>query len=791
MGLTTASHPLGLEDGPPDVDTGQGETGYGRFMENIPDGVKQSLRSLIAEMKDETLSARREEVKKAKQAREYWKGVQNIWWAESDQEWRFPFETLFNRDFISDQMPRYSFVTNIYQAFGLSIIAVLSQSNPVTRLFPQSTSQPEDVTTAKVGSEVIRLIQRNNEASALLERIGYFAWTDGKVAGYMRYVQDGLRFGFQDQPELAEGQMQLPGEEANYSCPECGGQTPFTEMTTDLLCPGCGSPLDEQSLMSPEPYTVPQEIGSERIPKGQEVLDIFGALEVRTPMWCNKQHEFPYLIWSTEVHRSKLMNVYPHIRDKISQETPSGGEDTYERQVRLRLHYSGIYDEAGTPSANLITFDRTWLRPFAFEGIADESIRQQCYDLFPDGVYSAWAADQFAEARSENMDDYWTVMNVMPGDGQNRPAIGTSLVSIQERYNTLNNLVVENIEFGVPPIYADDSVLDFDAIEDTTAEPGSHYPVTPPPSGRVRDAFFQPQPTPLASETYRYIQDLAGPMGQFQVGAFPSLMGGSAANIDTASGYAMSRDQALGRQGIFWRAIKMFWDNCMVKGVKVYRDNRGEDLEIPLQGLGQEFESRLIRLDDLQGAVVVYSETEEQFPETWVQKRRTLMELLQSGSEEIAGVLQHPENMKLLKDMLGLDDMEIPGDTSRDKQWREIVQLLEEMPTEGELGLESSVEVGPFDVHEVELAILTTWINSAEGQKAKVQNPMGFMNVMAHAMQHQQAIQQAQQEAERKQLIMTAAMAQAEESGKLLTAEKTAAAKAKEPAKQPAQKEKK
>ena len=175
MGLTTATHPLGLEDGAPDALTGPGETGYGRFMENIPDGVKQSLRSLIAEMKDETLSARREEVKKAKQAREYWKGVQNIWWAESDQEWRFPFETLFNRDFISDQMPRYSFVTNIYQAFGLSIIAVLSQSNPVTRLFPQNTSQPEDVTTAKVGSEVIRLIQRNNEASALLERMAYFA----------------------------------------------------------------------------------------------------------------------------------------------------------------------------------------------------------------------------------------------------------------------------------------------------------------------------------------------------------------------------------------------------------------------------------------------------------------------------------------------------------------------------------------------------------------------------------------------------------------------------------------
>jgi len=765
MGLTTAAYPLGLEDGP--LNAPLSGPDYGRFMEGLPDEIKSSLRSIIAEMKDETLSARREEVKKAKQAREYWKGVQNIWWAESDQEWRFPFETLFNRDFISDQMPRYSFVTNIYQAFGLSIISVLSQSKPVTRLFPQSSKQPEDVTTAKIGTEVIKLIQRNNDATALLERIGYFSWTDGKVAGYMRYVQDGLRFGYEDVPELGQEQIQMPGEEANFSCPECGIPTPFSQMPDDAICPECGAPLSEADLMTPQPYDVPNQTGSQRIPKGQEVLDVFGALEVRTPMWCNKQYEFPYLIWSTEIHRAKLQHTYPHIREKISQETPSGGEDTYERQVRLRLHYSGIYDEAGTPSANLITFDRCWLRPFVFEGIDDENIRSELYRLFPNGVYCAFAADQFAEARNENMDDHWTVMNVMPGDGQNRPAIGTSLVSIQERYNTLNNLVVENIEFGVPPIYADDSVLDFDAIEDTTAEPGSHYPVTPPPSGRVRDAFFQPQPTPLASETYRYIQDLAGPMGQFQVGAFPSLMGGSAANIDTASGYAMSRDQALGRQGIFWRGIKAFWDSCMVKGVEVYRDNRHEDIEIPLGQIGQEFDSRLIRLDDLQGAVVVYSETEEQFPETWVQKRRTLMELLGSGSEEIAGVLQHPENMKLLKDMLGLPDLEIPGDTSRDKQWREITQLLEEQPIQTEVGFESSVEIDVFDAHEIELAILGTWINSSEGQKAKEQNPMGFMNVKAHALQHQEAISMQQQQAERKQLIMTAAMAQAEAAGKI------------------------
>jgi hypothetical protein len=733
-------------------------------MEGIPEDAKHSLRSIINNFKDETLSARREEVKKAKQAREYWKGVQNIWWSEADQDWRFPFD-LIDDESTADEHPRYNFTTNIYQAFGLSIIAVLSQSTPTTRLFPQSTQQPDDVSTAKAGNDVIKLIQRNNDASELLERIGYFSWTDGKVAGYIRYVEDGHRFGYKDQPIWGEANVLMPGDEAFFECPGCGGQTPVSEYKE--ICPGCGDPLDESSLRPPTPYQVPMQVGTKKVPRGQEVLDVFGALEVRTPMWCNKQHEFPYLFWTTEVHKAKLQSIYPHVRDKLSTETPSGGEDTYERQVRLRMHYGGVYDEAGTPSANLITFDRVWLRPFVFEQENRPELRALLYELFPDGVYVAFAAgDVFCEARAENMDDHWTVMNAMPGDGQNRPAIGTSMISIQERYNTLNNLIVENIEFGVPPIYADDQVLDLDALEDQTAEPGAHYGVTPPTGGRVRDAFFQPQPTPLSQETYRYTMDLAGPVGQFQTGAMPSLFGGTSQNIDTMGAYAMSRDMALGRQGIFWRAIKLFWDRSMVKGVNVYRDNRMDDEEIPIGQTGQDFEATRIELDKLQGSIVVYSETEEQFPEMWTQQRRTLMELLNLGSEEITQIMMHPENLTKLKDLVGLQDLEIPGENSRSKQWSELVRLLEEKPFPAEEGWVSSVEIDIFDNHEIELEILAGWINSPAGQKAKEQNSMGFLNVHAHAKQHQQAIEVIKQQQMREQLTLTAAMSVAEEAGK-------------------------
>ena len=44
--------------------------------------------------------------------------------------WHLPFESKFSDDRELEEMPRYQFVTNFYQGFGLSFIAVLSQDVP-------------------------------------------------------------------------------------------------------------------------------------------------------------------------------------------------------------------------------------------------------------------------------------------------------------------------------------------------------------------------------------------------------------------------------------------------------------------------------------------------------------------------------------------------------------------------------------------------------------------------------------------------------------------------------------
>lgn len=729
---------------------------YGPLYEKLPADLVSALRDLKNRFKSESSTARRDEVKKIRQAREFWKGIQYIFWSEVDQKWKTPFEED-RAD--SQDTPRYEFVTNIYQAFGLSIISVLSQSVPTTKFFPQSTQQQEDVATAKAASDVERVIHRNNQIGKKLVDLAYYLWTDGKAGGYVRYVRDGQRFGSRTVPDLVEQEREV--KPASFACPECGAETPADQALPPAVvggdvmgaCPDCLYPFTAADHRPAQIVSVPVQQGEHEVANGQEVIDVVGALELKTPAWANEQHEFPYLIWVTDQHKSKLRAAYQHAAGKIGSESGGGeygGEDTYEREVRLGLHSGGVSSNrwGGAEYQDLIGFERVWLRPWSFYALEDQGRRDRLLELFPGGVYVAFAGDVYCEARPESMDDHWEVIQALPGDGQNRPAIGTSLISVQERYNTLSNLTMENIEYGIPPTYADSEVLDFDAVANQSAEPAAIYPVRSPGGMRsIRDAFFQPEASRLPAGVDRHAQELMGPIAQFLTGAFPALFGGTTQAHKTASGYAMQRDQAMGRLGLIYRQMKFFWTGLMVKSVECFRENRSEDVEIPVFGRGGEYEAQWIREADLRGSIFAYPETDDQFPTLWQQQRGILMELIGSQDPLMQQIMGHPENLETVKRLIGLGELVVPDEDSRNKQYKEIQRLLAEQPMEEmdpASGMETvlpSVPVDEFvDKHEIELQVCRDWLNSDEGQADLADNPEGWANVRAHAMAHQQII---------------------------------------------------
>jgi hypothetical protein len=823
----------------------QSSSTFGLNNENLPERLQEALRRLVLQFSTESESSRRQEIRRIKQAHQFWRGLQYLWWSERDQNWHLPFEQKLMDNSSVDDMPRYEFVTNIYQAFGLSLVSVLSQDVPRVRFFPSSAQAEEDVAAAKAATEVAGLVERNNRIGNLIVEEAFNLWTDGKVGAYVRFVVDGQRFGFHPETEIGMREVRL-GDDV-YVCPECGAETqagtgdegrgasdsqnpsvngdgsvgarsivPGADAWQDAAhapkstassprppsqaphpCPQCGALLTEEDFVAAETITVPAAQTRLRVPNGQEVITIVGGLEMKTPPWANDMHEYPYVQWNMEVHQARLRAAYPHAADKIGSPVASGAQE-YERLARLAQSQGGPLTEGGDFNINLITFQRTWLRPWAFFALDDKSLRDELLQMFPDGAYVAFAGDVYCESRNENMDDHWRVLHALPGDGSSgRPALGDSLISVQERFNTLSNLQIETYEYGVPPIYADSEVLDFDSLQSQTAEPGAHYPARAKPGQSLAAGFFQPEPAQVPPDLAQHAANLMGPIAQFLTGAFPALFGGAMANTDTAAGYSMARDQAMGRIGLVWRRMKFFHADIMLLAVDCFRRNRPNDVEVTLLGAGAAFESKWIRLADLKGNLFSYPETDEQYPTLWSQQRAVLLQLMSNPDPQIQSVLAHPENMALVKRMIGLEELVIPDEESRTKQYREIAQMVGEAPvvvrqgegvvsthsatgdgfvgarhavpgrdswqnaadssspTSGasagspalELTLPSIMPDQFADNHAVELEICMRWFSSDAGQVAKIEAPLGYANVRAHAMFHREFLLKQQRRA--------------------------------------------
>jgi len=618
--------------------------------------------------------------------------------------WHLPFEQRFSDDRELEEMPRYQFVTNFYQGFGLSFIAVLSQDVPSVRFYPQSSQSLADIAAARAASDVAQLVEQNNHVEQLLTSIGYFLWTDGKLGAYVRYVADGQRFGFHEETVLEA--LEIPLGEDVYVCPQChkesgkakletgnseGGESEDNDNASVVRaqhaaplqatnCPGCGAELRDENLRKAERVTVPRVVGTRRVPNGQEVISIAGGLELNTPVWANEMHEYPYLQWQAEVHRAKLKAAYPLAASKIESAPSQGSEDVYARVSRLSVEQGLPSIHPGDALMNLITFDRTWLRPWAFYALEDEAVRGELLAMFPDGCYVAFAGDVYCESRSESMDDHWRVLHALPGDGQNRPSVGDSLVQVQERYNVLSNMQAETYEYGIPPIYADPQVLDFDALANQVAEPAAHFPARARPGQPLAAGFFQPAPAQVPPDMIRHQQDLIGPVAQFLTGLFPAIFGGNMEDVKTASGYALARDQAMGRLGLVWRRTKQFYADVLLLAVDSFRKNRPEDVEIPLLGPDGVLDARSIRTADLKGNICVHPEADETFPRLKSQQRAVLQQLFGINDPVIQRALTEPANLGYIKNVLGLTEMVIPGEDSRNKQLREIQQLLSSAP---------------------------------------------------------------------------------------------------------------
>jgi len=704
--------------------------------------LQQELYSLWLKCMGEDRYARLVEVRDVKQAEMYWRNLQYIWWSDQDQRWNLPSQAnaVNWSDLDIDDMPRFEFSTNIYQGYGLTGIGALAQAVPRIRFFPDDADVPEDIETAEGDTKLAKIIQRWNPTQTLMQDEAWHLYTGGICGLYTRYIADGKRHGYEQLDRLEAAEEQVSPD--TLTCPNCGWTAPAKTAVFPVPCPQCGTELNEGNVVPGQTATVPKDAGTEQVPKGVQVITAHGALNMKRPQWAQEQSQFHYFALEDEVHYAILRSSYPDKADKIKPGAGFGADDAYERNARLSsAEGTRLLTQTGPAQSVLCTFARIWFRPSAF-WILSKDIREKFFEAAPEiehkGYRANFAGDVYCEGKVESMDKHWVIYHAMPGRGQHRPGIGSSMISVQDRFNTFTNIMAETYEYGIPITYRGADTFDDEANEDQRAEPGAEVPVLLKAGQDIRAQILQVRADSVSPDMMKHSMDLMGPIGQFLTGYYPALMGNPETGTDTLGGIAIQRDQAMGRAGVSYVPIKQAHADIMGLACKDFRANVQGKVSMPTLGASGDYESETVDTTALQGDSKAYPEGDENFPEMWNQKRAILMQVLDTPQGQ--ALLQEPDNADTFVRILGMqgDEITIPGAAEK-KQAMRVIGELTKVPDGQDMSPDLSTEIAAMvdkevDEHGALAQACKRWLNRQDGLKCKRNNPTGWLNVKAYMM---------------------------------------------------------
>lgn len=740
--MATTPQPMPSED---DIlDDVEAPAAFEELIPGLTPDLEKALLTMAEKFADEADTTWRYHIHDFLEAESFWNDVQDGFYDYELDVWRMP--TLQElKAYADEDTSRFDFTTNIYRAFGWTLVSVLGQKLPTTRWLPVNWRDENDVLAAKEASSVTPIIERNNKTNLKAMRVAYLLYNHGICGAYTRYLEDGERFGYKDEDQVENLQIKI--QDGGVECPNCNEFSPTPGPVP--ACPVCGAELTGAEYIEPELAEAPMITGTVQTEKGQEQISIHGGLELKLPPWESEEKLFPYVGLEHEVHVSKLKSRFGKRAEGL--EAAAGDPyDAYGRYARLALtepihHSLGSYQQT---NVNLITLKQWWYKPSALEMVEDEDERDTLKEMFSQGVYIAFSPTQehLLSARAADMNDEWSFCHALEGPGTYTPSLGKSMVSIQKRTNVLYNFVMEWVENAAAGqgTFVNAGFVDIDALQNQRRRPGRIYPVKTPMNMGMSNLIWESRPGAISGEIFTHMDQLHK-MGQTVTGAVPTVSGGTEQSLKPTT-YLADREQALGKLFVPWSHMREFWANVFGQAVRAFVINRTEDEHYSVLGRNGSYEGKSVSIENLQnGEFLAYPETNENFPALWHQLQSTFMALMESQDPFIQRTLGHSKNIPFSQAMLGLPDLYVPGEDDRKKQEKEIAILVEGEPIQQQIpGPEGpqimimpSVPIDEFeDDHAEHEATVREWAISPAGLEVKKTNPAGYMNVIAHGKMH-------------------------------------------------------
>jgi hypothetical protein len=656
--------------------------------------LQQALLAAIKKVNGRMRTERRAEVARSRDRRLYFRGDQNQAWDEDAGVLRFQVEVEGDED---DGPNRRVF--NVFQGYGKSFISTFCQARPKVRAEADDPFNPQQIAAAEQAETYRRIFEKDNDIAAVTMEVARLLWTDDRVVSDTYF--DGQR----------------------------------------------------------------------------EVVELYGVLESRLLITARSHKKSPVIELETEEPTCFVKAKYddPEVQKKLS----SDAGDSYERSARLAvMKQAGTDTEYGVQASDsngLTTITKSFVRPEAFHELTEVDCKTLLQE-FPKGLCVIHNGTTYLESFQCDVDSRIDVLMTMPGDGLSRTSIGEAGMNLQDSYNEFMNLSEETFERGLGRLFIDDSLLNADGLRDQDTSPGSVIEVQLKANETLGNRIYQQPALNPSAQLLEYAENVSGPQMQFALGQPPALFGEAMQDQKTASGYAQAKNQAMGQLSMFWKPFQSWYARIATQAIRWAAAARPADHDItstlPAQRAGGKPESVRVNPKALIGASFTV-EGDDNFPMSWSEKRQNYQALVQLATNNpvLGSLLMHPDNLALGKNLWGLEDFVVPQDDSRNKQLGEIAEMehgggpqmnpaMPPQPPQMAGGpqlmapgtpmpppppLVSSVPIDvEYDDHAVEYAEIKRWINSPEGQTAKVQNPDWFQDVRLHGNAHKAQIDAAQ-----------------------------------------------
>lgn len=726
----------------------------------LSDEEQRELIELVRKYKQSWFLRRRMIVKRVLKAYEFFKGNHFISFDPDSFQWFDALEATFSgSDSGNEDLNLYQFATNFYQMLGFAFVAGLSAQVPKTRFLPENAEREEDIATAKAASRVQEIIERQNHIKSLHKQGLLFLWMSGSYFRHTRYIVDSDRAGTHKEPVVEMKQVTaLP---QRFACRNCGTHSTPREashaagfsMNRSYPCPRCRNPLSDRDFFPEEQIQVPVVTEQQEMPNGMVAMTLYSALMVDAAPYAKNLRETPILNVDEEVDIASLRASYPkHWESLRTALGPMLAEAQNERFARQM-----VYSESGGRS-NFIqdlmpTLSRTWIQSWAFNYIENQDTARKLKKIFPKGCLLVNVGDLFLEAREARLTDEWTwAGTIQETFGLYPPAVGDAAIPLQERINDVANITHEYMDrIAAGMVLYNSNLIDGESLNAKPLLPGVLNPVKMKQAAsamgnRLEDAIVQVK-AEIDANIYTYTDKLVF-TAQLISGTPPQIFGGAGdPHIETMGGQQQQLATAMGKLSLFWDNVRDEHAQAAEVAVSCAQENMTEDwINVSTDESGQ-YRNNYVRLDEMEGNIHAYPETDQSFPMTWQEIKAFWEKLIEFGASGknpyINAIMDDPTNQEQIATWTGVPGLVVPGRDMRNKVLRTIDLLMQQRP----VPVSSAAEGGhapmavPIELPSIEpdkelddMDVIAKTVRewAQKNFDKKDENPDGFRNVILY-----------------------------------------------------------